>query len=125
MQVNLKKEPKHITGIDFSENMIKYAKERAEELKVESKVNFQIGDVRKLEFDVTPLVMAFTLAPSLEYAFGQTLSLGDDGLLTYLFLERPIAALIICATPVITWKLWKRSKRLRDVAAEVNSNQVK
>ena len=81
--------------------------------------------LRKLEFDVTPLVMAFILAPSLEYAFGQTLSLGDDGLIKYLLLERPIAALIICATPVITWKLWKRSKRLRDVAAEVTSNQVK
>lgn len=56
----LKKEPKHITGIDFSENMIKYAKERAEELKVESKVNFQIGDVRKLEFDDNSFDLSYT-----------------------------------------------------------------
>ena len=68
--------------------------------------------------------MAFILAPSLEYAFGQTLSLGDDSLIKYLLLERPIAALIICATPIITWKLWKRSKRLRNVAAEITSKQV-
>ncbi len=80
--------------------------------------------LKKLEFDVTPLVMAFILAPSLEYAFGQTLSLGDDSLIKYLLLERPIAALIICATPIITWKLWKRSKRLRNVAAEITSKQV-
>ena len=56
----LKKEPKHITGIDFSESMIKYAKDRAEELKVESKVNFQIGDVRKLEFDDNSFDLSYT-----------------------------------------------------------------
>ena len=51
-------------------------------------------------------------------------SIFDDGLIKYLLLERPIAALIICATPIITWKLWKRSKRLRNVAAEITSKQV-
>ena len=69
--------------------------------------------------------MAFILAPSLEYAFGQTLSLGDDNVLTYLLSERPIAALIIVSTPVITWKLFQRSKKLRDVATSLTSSQVK
>ena len=81
--------------------------------------------LKKLEFDVTPLVMAFILAPSLEYAFGQTLSLGDDNIIMFLLSERPIAALIIVSTPVITWKLWKRSKKLRDVATTITSEQVK
>ena len=81
--------------------------------------------LKKLEFDVTPLVMAFILAPSLEYAFGQTLSLGDDNVIMFLLSERPIAALIIVSTPVITWKLWKRSKKLRDVATTITSEQVK
>ena len=81
--------------------------------------------LKKLQFDVTPLVMAFILAPSLEYAFGQTLSLGDDNVLMYLLSERPIAALIIVSTPVITWKLFQRSKKLRDVATSLTSSQVK
>ena len=81
--------------------------------------------LKKLEFDVTPLVMAFILAPSLEYAFGQTLSLGDNNIIMFLLSERPIAALIIISTPVITWKLWKRSKKLRDVATTITSEQVK
>ena len=81
--------------------------------------------LKKLEFDVTPLVMAFILAPSLEYAFGQTLSLGDDNVIMFLLSERPIAALIIVSTPVITWKLWKRSKKLRNVATTITSEQVK
>ena len=37
--------------------------------------------LRKLSFDVTPLVMAFILAPPLEYAFGQTMSLGNENVL--------------------------------------------
>jgi len=43
----------------------------------------------------------------------------------FLLSERPIAALIIVSTPVITWKLWKRSKKLRDVATTITSEQVK
>jgi len=78
--------------------------------------------LRKLSFDVTPLVMAFILAPPLEYAFGQTMSLGNENVLMYLLYEKPIATFILCVTPLITWKLWQRSKKLRQVAAETTED---
>jgi ubiquinone/menaquinone biosynthesis C-methylase UbiE len=40
---------KHITGVDFSETMIKYAKERKENEQIQN-VDFLIGDIRKLPF---------------------------------------------------------------------------
>ena len=56
----LKKEPKHITGIDFSENMIKNARNRAKELEVESKVKFELGDIRELDFDNNTFDLSYT-----------------------------------------------------------------
>jgi ubiquinone/menaquinone biosynthesis C-methylase UbiE len=41
--------PKHITGIDFSEPMIKYANEQKEKLKIKN-IDFLNGDIRDLKF---------------------------------------------------------------------------
>ena len=68
---------------------------------------------KKLYFDVTPLAMGFILGPPMEYAFGQTIILGQDNMLGYIFIERPISAVIVIATPVITYLMWRRSMRLR------------
>jgi putative tricarboxylic transport membrane protein len=68
---------------------------------------------RKFDFDITPLVMGFILTPPLEYAFGQTLILGQSGLLHFLFVDRPIALAILVATPILTFLMWRRSERLR------------
>lgn len=67
---------------------------------------------RKLHFDVTPLVMGFILGPILEYSFGQTLTMAQGNLLGYLFGERPIAAAFLVATPLITYALWRKSRRM-------------
>ncbi|MAF49191.1 MAG: tripartite tricarboxylate transporter permease [Rhodospirillales bacterium] len=68
---------------------------------------------KKLHFDVTPLAMGFILGPPMEYAFGQTIILAQDNMLGYILFERPISAVIIIATPAITYLMWRRSMRLR------------
>lgn len=68
---------------------------------------------KKLQFDVTPLAMGFILGAPLEYAFGQTIILSSGHLAGYIFLERPITAVIIVLTPLITYLMWRRSMRLR------------
>lgn len=73
---------------------------------------------RKLRFSVTPLVMGFILEPPLEYAFGQTVTLGQDHVAAYIATERPIALAILVATPVITYLVWRRSVRLRHAVEE-------
>ncbi len=73
---------------------------------------------KKLSFSVTPMVMAFILGTELEYSFGQTLVLAQGNLLQYIFLERPITAAIILATPVIAYLMWRRSVRLRQAMGE-------
>jgi ubiquinone/menaquinone biosynthesis C-methylase UbiE len=40
-----------ITGVDFSESMIKYAKDKLNELEITEGIRFSTGDVRKLGFD--------------------------------------------------------------------------
>lgn len=69
--------------------------------------------LRKLHFDITPLVMAFILAPTMEYAFGQTVTLSQGDVLGYLAFQRPIAVFVIVVTPVIGFLMWRRSARLR------------
>ena len=68
---------------------------------------------KKLRFDVTPMVMAFILSPTIEYSFGQTLMLSQGNLLHYLFVERPITAVILLLTPFLTYLMWRRSMRMR------------
>ena len=68
---------------------------------------------KKLQFDVTPLAMGFILGPVLEYSFGQSIQLSDGNLINYMLYERPISAVILAITPVITFLMWRRSMRLR------------
>jgi len=69
---------------------------------------------KKLNFDVTPMVMGYILGPVLEYSFGQTINLGRGDTLHYIFAARPITAVILAITPFITAGLWWRSARLRN-----------
>ncbi len=69
---------------------------------------------RKMSFDVTPLVMAFILTPVLEYSLGQSILLSQGQLLHYVVVERPFALAIILATPVLTYLMWYRTRRLRN-----------
>jgi putative tricarboxylic transport membrane protein len=56
---------------------------------------------KKLQFDVSPMVMAFILGSILESSFAQTVNLAGGNLLHYLFVERPIAAVILMLIPVM------------------------
>ncbi len=68
---------------------------------------------KKLSFDVTPMVMAFLLGPTIEYSLGQSLILAQGNFLHYIFIERPITAGILAMTPVIAYLMWRRVARLR------------
>jgi putative tricarboxylic transport membrane protein len=68
---------------------------------------------KKLNFDVTPMVMGYILGPVLEYSFGQTINLGRGDTLHYILSARPITAVILAITPFVTAGLWWRSVRLR------------
>lgn len=68
---------------------------------------------KKLSFDVTPMVMAFILGPTIEYSFGQTLVLAQGELLHYVFVGRPITAAIVLVTPAVAYLMWRRVARLR------------
>jgi ubiquinone/menaquinone biosynthesis C-methylase UbiE len=49
-----------ITGVDFSEGMIKYANEKLAELGITAGMKFQTGDVRKLDFPDETFDAAYT-----------------------------------------------------------------
>ena len=68
---------------------------------------------KKLSFDVTPMVMAFLLGPTIEYSLGQSLILAQGNFLHYIFIERPITAGLLAMTPVIAYVMWRRVARLR------------
>lgn len=68
---------------------------------------------KKLHFDVTPMAMGFILGPTLEYSFGQSVTLSSGNLMNYVMFERPIAAAIFIVTPILTYLMWRRSVRLR------------
>jgi putative tricarboxylic transport membrane protein len=68
---------------------------------------------KKLQFDVTPMAMGFILGPTLEYSFGQSVTLSSGHLFDYMLFERPITGIIFVLTPVITFFMWRRSNRLR------------
>ena len=68
---------------------------------------------KKLHFDVTPMAMGFILGPTLEYSFGQSITLSNGQLFGYMVFERPITSVILALTPFITFLMWRRSNRLR------------
>lgn len=71
---------------------------------------------RKLQFDVTPLVMGFILTPPLEYALAQSVLLSRGDLLGYLVGTRPIALVILVLTPVLILGIAYRQGKKRRAA---------
>ncbi len=67
---------------------------------------------RAAKFDLLPLVMGFILGEPMEYAFGQTVAMGNENLLGFLFTERFGALAILVATPFIGYLMWKRIKKV-------------
>lgn len=61
--------------------------------------------LRKLGFDLAPLVIAFVLAHPIEYSLSQTLLYARGSILTYLFIDRPIASVFL--TGMLAWVGWK------------------
>ena len=70
------------------------------------------------------MVMGYILGPVLEYSFGQTVNLARGDLLNYIFIERPVTAVILGVTPIITVLLWWRSARLRRRKAAIQSEHA-
>ena len=70
---------------------------------------------KKLQFDITPLVMGFILGPILEYSFGQTVNLAGGDIIAYIVQQRPIAGVIfvlsIVAAFTILWGNYKKAKK--------------
>ena len=60
------------------------------------------------------MAMGFILGPTLEYSFGQSVTLSSGQLLSYMVFERPISGVIFALIPIITFLMWRRSNRLRE-----------
>jgi putative tricarboxylic transport membrane protein len=76
---------------------------------------------KKLNFDVTPMVMGYILGPVLEYSFGQTVNLARGDILHYIFIARPVTATILAITPVVIFLLWWRTTRRRQKDNQINT----
>jgi putative tricarboxylic transport membrane protein len=76
---------------------------------------------KKLNFDVTPMVMGYILGPVLEYSFGQTVNLARGDILHYIFIARPVTATILAITPVVIFLLWWRTTRRRQKDNQLNT----
>jgi TctA family transporter len=48
-----------------------------------------------------------------EYALGQTLSMSQGAFVHFIFVDRPITAVVLVATPMVTYWLWHRATKLR------------
>lgn len=83
---------------------------------------------KKLQFDVSPMVMAFILGPILEYSFGQTVSLAGGNMLHYIFMERPGAALIFMLIPamivIFSLKAIKKRRKLKKNISLMKGGEV-
>jgi len=60
--------------------------------------------LRKLRFDLAPLVIAFVLAEPIEYRLSQSMLYARGEILDYLFIQRPIASVFLSAG--ILWIVW-------------------
>ncbi len=80
---------------------------------------------KKLSFDVTPMIMGYILGPVLEYSFGQSVNLARGDLLNYAFIERPVTAMILGVTPIMTALLWWRTVKLRRKKSMIQAEQTR
>ncbi|MGJ8571947.1 MAG: tripartite tricarboxylate transporter permease [Hoeflea sp.] len=72
------------------------------------------GIVAKIaRFEVMPMVMGFILGEPMEYAFGQTVALANDNPFSFFLTERHGALGLLIATPVISYLLWKRLRKVK------------
>lgn len=62
------------------------------------------------KFDVMPMVMGFILGPPMEYAFGQTMAMGNGATIAFFFSERLGALGILAAAPIVGFFLWRRMR---------------
>jgi putative tricarboxylic transport membrane protein len=60
--------------------------------------------LRKLNFDLAPLVIAFVLAEPIEYRLSQSMLYARGDIFDYLFIQRPIASVFLIAG--IAWVAW-------------------
>lgn len=68
--------------------------------------------VKKLESDITPLVLGFIVAEPLEYAFGQTLSLAGPNVFAFITQSRPIAlGLFLVVLVTLLWSVFQRRNK--------------
>ncbi len=66
------------------------------------------------KFDVMPMVMGFILGPPMEYAFGQTMAMGNGATMAFMFEERIGAICVLLAIPVIGLMLWRRMQKVSE-----------
>jgi len=70
--------------------------------------------LRKLRFDLAPLIIGFILAGPIELRLSQSIIYARGDLLNYLFIQRPIASAFLVAGIVwIVWMIYSRIKRGR------------
>jgi putative tricarboxylic transport membrane protein len=67
--------------------------------------------LRKLKFDLAPLIIAFVLAKEIELRLSQSIIYARGDILHYLFIDRPIASAFLTAG--IIWVLWTIIRRAR------------
>lgn len=64
--------------------------------------------IKRLESDITPLVLGFIVAEPLEYALGQTLSLAGPNIFTFITQSRPIASVLFFIVIIlILWSIFR------------------
>ncbi|MEQ9328226.1 MAG: tripartite tricarboxylate transporter permease, partial [Rhodospirillales bacterium] len=68
---------------------------------------------RKLDFDVTPLVMGFILTPPMEYAFGQTILMSQGNVADFILTQRPVAVGLMIVIPLVLAFVWWRGRSRR------------
>ncbi|MFP6890888.1 MAG: tripartite tricarboxylate transporter permease, partial [Nitrospinota bacterium] len=60
--------------------------------------------LKKFQFDLAPLIIAFVLAEPVEYRLSQSILYADGALVHYLFVQRPVASLFLSGA--IIWSLY-------------------
>ena len=66
--------------------------------------------LRKLDYDLAPLVIAFVLAPLMEQSLRQSLVMSPDGAM--ILIQRPVAALLLGASAVLVALMFARTTKI-------------
>ena len=68
-------------------------------------VGFFAYILRKLDFDLAPLIIAFVLAEPVEYTLSQTMLYAKGSVLQYIFITRPISSAFLISA--LIWILYR------------------